>query len=197
MRQPDSTSISNVASRVIKKLKHAGYELDALFEVPGGCVLSLRRGSEYVVVYILPSEDRYSTVTRVLDTIAHVVGYREVFVAEMGALGEVSLLKREPQPDREIASRCKMFLRILTSISEGQWFDHIRHRSKLRGRASVELIRAIRVLEEMRVVSATWRKFGAGSQHTLTVSKRLSKGELAYFLARLLNVAREGSLIRA
>jgi len=188
--------LDQVVRKVERKLSHSGYELDVYFRTIGGGVISLRRGLEYIVVYVPLSRGEFEQHLSELDTVVHVVSFHEVFRVEISPIGELTLLKREPQPDSSLISRCKMFLRLLTSISEGQWFDHIRHRAKLRARASVELIRVIRVLEEMQVVDATWRKFGAGMQHTLIVKRKLSKGELAYFLARLLNIAPERSLRR-
>ncbi len=191
------SSLDRIVRRVERKLSFSGYELDAYFSVLGGGLASFKRGLDSAIVYIPIDKEEFDRHSNTIDTVTHVIGFNEVFYVDVNPLGEISLLKREPQPNPALIPRCKMFLRLLTSVSEGQWFDHIRHRAKLRARASVELIRAIRVLEEMQVVDVAWRKFGAGMQHTLIVRRRLSKGELAYYLSRLLNVALEKSLRRS
>ncbi len=186
-----------VFRKVERKLSHAGYVRDVAFSIVGGAFLSFKRGVEYAVIYVRPRDREFdSEILRILDSIVHVLGVSECFMGELSPLGEISLRKHQTSPDPDIVARCRHYLRLLSSISQGQWFDHIRHRAKLRARACVDLIRVIRVIEEMGVAGVTWRKWGMGQQHTLIVTRKLSKGELAYYLARLLNIARERSLIR-
>ncbi len=189
--------VERIFRKVERKLSHSGYVKDVAFPVTGGAFLSFRRGLEYVVIYARPRDRELdSNVLTILDSIVHVLGISECFIGEISPLGEISLRKHQPSPDANIISRCRHYLRLLSSISQGQWFDHIRHRAKLRARACVDLIRVIRVIEEMGVAGVTWRKWGMGQQHTLIVTRKLSKGELAYYLARLLNIAKEKSLVR-
>ncbi len=190
-------NVEHIVRKIERKLAHAGYVKDVGFLIKDGAVVSLKRGIEYAIVYVRSREKEIpEEVLKILDTIVHVLHFTECFIGEVSPLGDLSLRKHAPEPDANIISRCKHYLRLLSSISEGQWFDHIRHRAKLRARACVDLIRVIRTLEEMNVAGVAWRKWGMGQQHTLIVTRKLSKGELAYFLARLLNIAIEGSLVR-
>jgi len=183
-----------ISRRVIRKLEFSGFSKDVYFEVLGGSIVSLSRHGEWCVVYVKVS-DIFDKYRKAIDSVIDYLRYDIVYFADI-SYSDISLRKIKVEHDISIIEKCKKYMRLLSSISEGQWFDHIRSREKFHGRATVDLIRVIRVLEEMQVVEPVWRKWGMGSQHTLKVKKKLSKGELAYYLLRLLNVAVEKSLKR-
>ncbi len=182
-------------NKIIRKLGHSGYNLDVYFDVHGGRVVSLRRCNEWCAVYIIANREIFERYRNIVDSSIHYLNYNVVYYVDIVSQYDVYLHKiTKLMIDNDIIGRCKRYIRMLSSISEGQWFDHIRSREKFHGRATVELIRVIRVLEEIKVVEPVWRKWGMGSQHTLKVIKKLSKGELLYYLLRLLNVAIQDSL---
>ncbi|NPB00450.1 MAG: hypothetical protein GXO10_03650 [Crenarchaeota archaeon] len=179
-----------IIDRVVRKLVQRGYENIVSFKTRVGHIVSGTRDGESCVVYVLENPDK--EILNIIGNVIDFLGIENVFEAESSTF-DIYLRKVRLKVDQrpEIVERCRRFMRILSSISEGQWFDHIRSREKLRGRATVELIRIIRVLEELGALEATWRKWGSGQQHTLKIKRRLSKSELLYYLLKLLNIAIE------
>jgi len=179
-----------IIDRVIRKLSQRGYEKIISFRTRIGHIVSGIRDGECCVVLIIENPDK-----EILNIIGNVIDFlkiEDIYEAEPSTF-DIYLRKTKLTVENrpEIVERCRRYMRLLSSISEGQWFDHIRSREKLRGRATVDLIRVIRVLEELKAVEPVWRRWGAGQQHTLKVKRRLSKSELLYYLLKLLNIAIE------
>ncbi|NPA23322.1 MAG: hypothetical protein GXO23_03395 [Crenarchaeota archaeon] len=183
-------SDKDLLRRVTGKLRQRGYENILIIRTRVGYIVTGSRDADACVVYLVEEPDKEAL--DIINNVVSFLGIDKIYEVEQ-SLFDVSLRRVRPSYSErpEIAERCRKFMRILSSISEGQWFDHIRSREKLRGRATVELIRVIRALEELNAVEPVWRKWGTGQQHTLKIRRRLSRSELLYYLLKLLNIAQE------
>ncbi len=177
----------NIIETIFRKLRQRGYEDIICFRTRIGYIIAGSRDSESCVVYLV--ERREDNILNVINNVVNFLKIENIYEAEPSTF-DIYLRRVRPRFERsaEIIERCRKYMRILSSIGEGQWFDHMRYREKMRGRATVELIRVIKVLEELEAVEPVWRRWGHGQQHTLRIRRRLSKGELLYYLLKLLNI---------
>lgn len=181
--------IQYITGRICKKLANMGYEIDFKFKTRN-CILVNTFRSGNFTLFIAPLDKLPDEEKKIIDSVCHVLSVDEKII-ELGKYDYIDFRKTTCNPDSKIVKRCKQFIRLLNSINEGQYFDHIINRSKLRGRACVDFIRLIRVLEELQVLDVTWRKWGASQQHVLILKRKLRKGELIYILCKLLNIAEQ------